>query len=85
MKKINEERTSKQGKYTKFFKGIDYNKRVERFWTDINGLVDLLNSNNKNYIVTSAESPIINSFLLWRVLDELKIFNLQLTKQNGNQ
>jgi hypothetical protein len=49
-----------------------YDERIQNFWKDINGILQLLNSNNKRYRISSAESPLINSYLLWRILEEIK-------------
>lgn len=90
MKKIKEERVTRDGKKIKLVDDIpdgrvsrgdmEVDERIQDFWGEMFGLVDLLNFNNKKYIIRSVESNIITDYLLWRILNELKILNIQ-TKQ----
>lgn len=54
------------------YSGDFYDERMMTFWKDMNGILQLLNKNNKRYTIKSMESPIITQYLLWRLLEETK-------------
>lgn len=51
-------------------------EEAEIFWTDINGIMELLNNANNRYEIIKPDSPMITNYLLWRILNELKIQNV---------
>lgn len=61
-----------------------YDKRAATFWKEMFGLIDLLNFNNKKYIIRSLESPILTNYLIWRMLNEMKGFRRDFKINNLN-
>lgn len=62
-----------------------FDKRAKTYWDEMFGLLDLLNFNNQKVIIRSVESPIITNYLLWRILNELKVIKEgSVTTQNAN-
>lgn len=51
--------------------------RVATFWKEMDGIIDFLNKSNKKIIIQHYNSPIITNYILWRMLNELKILNIQ--------
>lgn len=52
------------------------NNRASNFWEDVDGITDLLNKSQSKIIITHPNSPIISHYLLWRILNELKLQNI---------
>lgn len=50
-----------------------FDKRAQSFWEELYGLLRLLNSNTDKTIIQSVESNILTDYLLWRILNELKL------------
>lgn len=76
---IEEERTTVPNKSDRF------DKRAQIFWNEMFGLLDLLNFNNDKMLIRTVESPVITDYLLWRLLNEIKLLKDSLeTAQDVN-
>jgi len=49
----------------------EFEGRVETFWGEIDGIIDLLNQTDPKHTNTTIQSPQVSLFLLWRQLKEL--------------
>ena len=49
--------------------------RLGQYWNDIKGIMKLSGEVNRDNPIYEATSPLITNFLLWRMLQELKIMN----------
>lgn len=54
-----------------------FQKRALEFWNEIDGIVDLLNEMDPKRNHTTIESPQVNLFLMWRLLNEIKDLKIQ--------
>lgn len=62
-----------------------FDQRAQDYWETMYGLLNLLNYNNSKTIIRSVESPIITNYLLWRILNELKVLReTQKITENAN-
>lgn len=61
-----------------------YDKRAQTFWEELYGLLNLLNSNTQKTVINSVESNILTDYLLWRILNELKLLNELKITENAN-
>ena len=62
----------------------EFDKRIKQFWNDIDGIINLLNNNTDKVIIKNYDSKIITDYLLWRILNELKILNTKNTLNDLN-
>ena len=69
MKKIKGQRTT--------IDDIQYDERAKEFWDELFGIIDILNRANPKHSIQQITSPTITNYLLWRILNELKILNLK--------
>lgn len=51
--------------------------RMKVFWTEIKGIQKAFNLANRENSFNNYDSPRITNYLLWRMLNELKILNIQ--------
>lgn len=59
-------------------KPSEYEKRINDFWRELEGIRLLLNNANRGVSISSYDSPVLTNFLLWRLLNELKSTNSQM-------
>ena len=63
------------------FTDIDpFQERAKEFWSDIDGIVDLLNKTDPKHENTTIHSPQVNQYLFWRILSELKSLKVEQNK-----
>ena len=53
---------------------------IKEYWNYIEKLMELLNKNNKKYIISSVESPIITNYLLWDLINKTNSLNQSINK-----
>ena len=51
--------------------------RMRVFWNEIKGILKTFNLANPHNSFNSYDSPRITNYLLWRLLTEIKILNIQ--------
>lgn len=59
---------------------IEFADRVSEFWKDIDGIISLLNQTDNKKSNTTIESPQVTQYLLWRILNEIKLLKLPRKK-----
>ncbi len=50
-----------------------FDTRAKIYWEELFGLMDVLNANNSKITITSPDSPYILQYLIWRLLNEIKL------------
>ena len=55
--------------------------RTAVFWGEIDRIIKLLNETDPTNSNTTINSPQVNQYLLWRILEELKLLKLPRKKE----
>ena len=69
MKKIKQERAT--------IEDIAFDERAKQFWIELFGIIDILNRANPKNSISDIHNPTITNYLLWRILNELKVLNIK--------
>ena len=59
----------------------EFEDRTAEFWNDIDGIIGLLNDTDPKNTNTTINSPQVSQYLLWRILEELKLLKLPRKKE----
>jgi len=62
-----------------------YDKRAQIFWEEVEGIKNLLNAANKGFQITDHRDQTITQYILWRMLNELKLFREDLKLQKVSE
>jgi len=54
----------------------EFESRLNQFWIEIKDIIKGSNTVNPANAIYSIESPVITNYLLWRLLNEIKIMNM---------
>lgn len=81
-KKIKEDRYTRPDNFKDVFglKNDKFEERTSEFWNDIDGIISLLNKTDDKKTNTTIESPQVTQYLLWRILNEIKLLKLPRKK-----
>lgn len=69
MKKVKEQRVT--------IDDIAFDERAKQFWIELFGIIDILNKANPKNSISDIHNPTITNYLLWRILNELKLLNIK--------
>ena len=69
MKKIKQQRVT--------IDDIAFDERAKQFWIELFGIIDILNKANPKNSISDIHNPTITNYLLWRILNELKVLNIK--------